>query len=159
MTPAPDVRLDSDVLRLIAENRILPTDTALAVLRRLLKLDKTPHGWHSDGVFLPNGTRIRMGLGADTTLNGEIRNGSWCIGSRKFPSPSAAANAFVAKARHKRNVRVNGWLYWQVKPPGAADFALLDSLRLAGAAAGADNVHAIGRTSGAGAGRAHRQAS
>lgn len=125
-----DVHLDSDLMRLIEANRIFPNDTSVQVLRRLLKIDKVPEGWFAQGVFLPNGTKIRMGYGDNTSLNGTIDNGRWIVGGRKFDSPSTAATALVSKGRGRSKARVNGWLYWQVLPPGQTDWALLDSLRI-----------------------------
>lgn len=116
-----EVHLDSDLVRLIEANRIFPNDTSLQVLRRLLKIDKVPEGWFAQGVFLPNGTKIRMGYGDNPTLNGTIENGRWVVAGRKFDSPSTAATALVSKGRGRSKARVNGWLYWQVLPPGKTD--------------------------------------
>jgi hypothetical protein len=142
----PQVHVDSEVLKLIQSNHIFPNEDANAVLRRLLKIDKTPGGWYSQGVFLPDGTKIRMGYGDDPALNGEIKAGQWVIKGRKFQSPSTAATAFVIRSRGRKNARVNGWHYWHVLPPGANDWALLDSLRLRAAMpAGSVVAFATGR--------------
>lgn len=125
-----DVTLDPDIMRLIDHNRIFPGDTSLMVLRRLLKIDKLPSGWFSQGVFLPNGTKIRMGYGDDPSLSGKIEGGRWVIRGRKFDSPSTAATAFVQNGKGRKRARVNGWLYWQVCIPGRDSWALLDSLRI-----------------------------
>jgi hypothetical protein len=125
-----DILLDSDLMRLIDANRIFANDTSIQVLRRLLKIDKVPEGWFAQGVFLPNGTKIRMGYGDNPTLNGSIEGGRWVVQHRKFDSPSTAATALVSKGRGRSKARVNGWLYWQVLKPGQTDWALLDSLRI-----------------------------
>jgi hypothetical protein len=138
-----DITLDAELMRLIDSNRIFPQDTSLAVLRRLLKLDKAPDGWFSQGVFLPNGTKIRMGYGDNPTLNGKIEGGRWVVGGRKFESPSTAATALVSRGRGRSKARVNGWLYWQVLKPGESDWALLDSLRIGNPKGLAHNVHAL----------------
>jgi hypothetical protein len=140
-----DITLDADLMRLIEQNRIFPTDTSLMVLRRLLKIDKLPDGWFAQGVFLPNGTKIRMGYGDNPTMNGRIEAGRWVVAGRKFDSPSTAATALVAKGRGRSKARVNGWLYWQVLKPGESDWALLDSLRIGNPTGLAHNVHRIGR--------------
>lgn len=129
----PRFDLDPDIVRVIEQNRIFPGDTPAAILRRLLKIDKTPDGWFAQGVFLPNGTKIRMGYGDDPTLTGEIKNGQWVIRGRKFTSPSTAATAFVSRTRGRKNARVNGWHYWHVCPPGRAEWVLIDALRVSAA--------------------------
>lgn len=149
------VQLDAELMRVIDANKIFPDDDSRAVLRRLLKIDKTPDGWFSQGVFLPNGTKIRMGYGNTTTLSGEIRNGRWMVHGRKFDSPSTAATAFVAKGRGRAKARVNGWLYWQVLPPGETAWALLDSLRLELAASPAGNVTPLRSPKAPAGSRAH----
>lgn len=137
--------LDADLLRVIEANRIFPSDDARVVLRRLLKIDKTPDGWFAQGVFLPNGTKIRMGYGDNPTLSGTIAGGKWVVAGRKFDSPSTAATALVSKGRGRSKARVNGWLYWQVLPPGRNDWALLDSLRVGNPAGLAHAPRHLGR--------------
>jgi hypothetical protein len=154
MSITKDITLDADLLRVIDANRIFAHDTTATVLRRLLKLDKMPEGWFSQGVFLPNGTKIRMGYGDNPSLNGVIVGGRWVIQHRKFDSPSTAATAFVAKGRGRSKARVNGWLYWQVLKPGHSDWALLDSLRIGNPIGLADNVHALRSVAGNGVARA-----
>ena len=131
-----NIYFDSDIMRVVNANKILPDDTPLDVLRRLLKLDKAPEGWFAQGVFLPNGTKVRMGYSDDPTLNGDIRGGQWHVKGQKFASPSTAATAFVKQKRGRKAARVNGWLYWQVLPPGKSDWVLLDSLRITAAMTG-----------------------
>lgn len=129
VTPMPHMlRIDNDVHAVIERSRVLSGDDGNAVLRRLLEIDPPLQGWHSDGVFLPNGTKIRMGYSEEKRLNGEVIGGRWVIGRKKFDSPSRAAGEFIRTRKGKR-VAVNGWLYWHVLPPGRRDWALLDSLR------------------------------
>jgi hypothetical protein len=151
--------LDNEIMALVEANRIFPTDDARAVLRRLLKIDKTPDGWFSQGVFLPNGTKVRMGYGDDMSLSGTIVSGKWVIRHRKFDSPSTAATAFVARGRGRAKARVNGWLYWQVLKPNESDWALLDSLRVGHPPGFVSNVQRIGRGKTPGFRVAHGRAS
>ncbi len=154
-----DIHLDNEIMRLIDANRIFANDTSLTVLRRLLKLEKIPEGWFAQGVFLPNGTKIRMGYGDNPTMNGTIEGGRWSVGGRKFDSPSTAATALVAKGRGRSKARVNGWLYWQVLKPNESAWALLDSLRLGNPAGLAHNVHQFRRGKDAGFRTANGRAS
>jgi hypothetical protein len=144
-TNGNSVTLDADLSRLIESNRILATDDARTILRRLLKIDKTPDGWFAQGVFLPNGTKIRMGYGDNPAMTGKIDGGKWVVQNRKFDSPSTAATALVSRGRGRSKARVNGWLYWQVLKPGESDWALLDSLRIGNPAGLASNVHRFHR--------------
>lgn len=153
------IHIDADVARAIEANRIFPNEDARAILRRLLSIDKTPGGWLGHGVFLPDGTKVRMGYGDDPTLNGEIRGGRWVIRGRKFTSPSTAASAFVARTRGRKNARVNGWHYWHVLPPGRPDWALLDSLRVGTRQPPGGNVTPIGQGKRPGHRMAHGRAS
>lgn len=130
------LRIDDDVHTLIERSRAINGEDGNAVLRRLLKIDPPLQGWLDAGVFLPNGTKIRMGYGEDKRLNGEVIDGRWVIGRKKFDSPSRAAGEFIRTRKGKR-VSVNGWLYWHVQIPGHKEWALLDSLRVR--TAGQDN--------------------
>jgi hypothetical protein len=135
------IEIDFDVHKRIEAERRDFSDTDNAVLRRLLGLEEPLNGssppppicvsrigaWSSDGVVLAPGARLRM------TYNGRrhegvIEDGVWLVEGRRFSSPSGAARG-VALTKRGKHPHLDGWNYWEVKPPEAAGWISLAQLR------------------------------
>lgn len=116
-----------------------------AVLRDLLKLDSPiepevdrgplerladsfaplsigSSGFHSRGLFLPNGSVLRARYkGVEYT--GQILNSKWVDrDGKEHSSPSAAAHAITGTT-------VNGWRFWEAKLPNDAGWRRLDVIQ------------------------------
>jgi hypothetical protein len=134
------IDVDFDVHRCIENERHGFDESPNDALRRLLKLGESKpvpaaaaplpprrKSWSDRGVTLLHGTAIRMSYNR-RTYEGQIVDGSWVIGERKFDSPSGAASG-VAVTKKGEQTPLNGWIYWQVKLPGENSWKSLDSLR------------------------------
>lgn len=128
------IDVDFDVFKALTVMRPDEATTYNDVLRKLLSLDPQSEapaaapdvgsgGCEYKGVFLPNGTELRVSYKGRTYTAG-IRDGSW-IGEDgiRRNSPSDAACAIT-----KGNV--NGWRFWKVKRPGDGEFRVLEDLRV-----------------------------
>lgn len=134
MTEFRTIEIDFEVHRHIENNRHGFNDSPNDVLRRLLNLGEAkPSGaasrsapslarrsWRDKDVELRHGTAIRMRYDGHS-YQGQIIDGEWVIGDQRFDSPSGAASG-VAVTKRGTKTRLNGWDYWQVKPPGEDDW-------------------------------------
>ena len=59
---------------------------------------------------------------------GRIGEGAWLVEGKNFKSPSAAAGG-VALTKNVKHTSLDGWLYWQAKRPGDADWIAISELR------------------------------
>lgn len=142
--PVPHFRtieVDFDVHRCIEIERRGFDESPNDALRRLLKLGEpkpaptkasssspaSRKSWSDQSVTLPHGTSVRMRYNR-RTYEGQIADGSWVIGDRKFDSPSGAASG-VAVTKKGKSTRLDGWIYWQVRMPGEDSWKSLESLR------------------------------
>ena len=104
------IEIDADVHRVIENERRGSDEPPNAALRRLLKLpDLQPttilpittqpnqKPWVGQGAVLPHGTKVRMKY-SGRHYEGEIVDGFWVVGSKKFNTPSGAASG-VAKTK------------------------------------------------------------
>ncbi|MCW5773288.1 MAG: hypothetical protein KIT16_16730 [Rhodospirillaceae bacterium] len=140
------IEIDIEVHRAIEAARNSFAESPNDVLRRLLRLKPQEEiqarsggvpteradlgqGWRGKGVYLPNGTSVRMAYRGQQTL-GEIRRGLWWIDRESFSSPSDAAAA-CALTKNGDHPSLNGWNYWEVKRPGDFDWTRLADLRRA----------------------------
>jgi hypothetical protein len=126
------IDVDFGVFKALTNLRPDEATTYNDVLRKLLGLDppavsavassEPAGGCEYKGVFLPNGTELRVTYKGRAYTAG-IKGGSW-IGEDgiRRNSPSDAACAIT-----KGNV--NGWRFWKVKRPGDGDFRVLEDLR------------------------------
>ncbi|WP_143079779.1 hypothetical protein [Bosea lupini] len=130
------IEIDFDVHRKIETERKSFDDTPNDVLRRLLNIDQqivlpkgsTGRGWSGKGVSLPHGTQVSMSYNGKHYV-GLIDNGSWLVENIRFDSPSGAASG-VAITKSGRKTRLDGWVLWQVKRPGDAEFQSLSELKV-----------------------------
>lgn len=140
MTQMRTIEIDFDLHKKIELERQSFDESPNDVLRRLTGIP-TPsaplkpapasgkeQGWTGDGVFLPDGTDIRMSYNGKT-YEGVIKaGGAFAVGGGFFYSPSDAARA-VAVTKKGKKTNLNGWNYWQVKRPTDTRWSLLSDLR------------------------------
>jgi hypothetical protein len=146
------IDVDFEVYKAIQSERRGFDDSPNAALRRLLGLDAQPTrslnqvvlshleeacgpeqlggGWASNGVQLPNGTRLRMTYKGKTVF-GVVGDNQWQIMDQRFSSPSDAACA-VARSINGKHTSLNGWTYWEAMRPGAENWVAIDSMRPVG---------------------------
>jgi hypothetical protein len=55
-----------------------------------------------------------------------VEDGALVLNGRRFDSPSAAAMSITG------NKPVNGWTFWQCRPPGQAGWKMIKALRKSG---------------------------
>ena len=77
--------------------------------------------WIIDGLAFPAGTLFR-GKYKGYFYCGKVSEGALVLNGRKFLSPSAAALAITRSA-------VDGWLFWNCKPPGMSSWINIYTLR------------------------------
>lgn len=135
------IEVDFDVHRCIENERHGFYESPNDALRRLLRLGEPKSAsamappssppsrasWNDQGVTLPHGTPVQMRYNR-RTYEGQIVDGSWVIGDRRFDSPSGAASG-IAVTKKGKKTRLDGWIYWQVKLPGEDSWKPLESLR------------------------------
>lgn len=126
------VEIDFEVYKELTARRATEATTYNDVIRDLLGLDAEPEvadaqvpgagGLEMKGVFLPNGTQLRVTYKGQT-YTAEIKDGAW-IGSDgvRRNTPSDAACAIT-------QTNVNGWRFWHVKRPNDKGWKVLNSLR------------------------------
>ena len=85
-------------------------------------------GWQSKGVYLPEGTKLRMAHGY-RFRDAEIRDGRIVVGEHAEGTLSAAARRVTGKSE-------NGWQCWCCKRPGDVCWIPMDWLRVPSYAAG-----------------------
>lgn len=141
------IEIDFDVHKKIELERRGFHETPNEVLRRLLGLvQKAPpsgasvekndasssftpiaRGWSGKGVWLIEGTKVRMDYNG-RTYNGEIQDGRWLVAGKTFTSPSAAAGG-VAITKAGKHPQLDGWNYWKVQFPNDDKWIPLAELR------------------------------
>jgi hypothetical protein len=138
MTETRTIDIDFDVHKLIEGARQNFSESPNTVLRRLLKLPMSRvvqsakkngaegRSWSDEGATLPHGTAVRMRYNR-RQYDGEIVDGKWIIGGKTFDTPSGAAGVAVTKGGKK--ARLDGWLYWEARVPGAAAWTQINALR------------------------------
>lgn len=136
------IEIDFDIHKMIEAERRNFDEPPYVALRRLLRLAPiqkvlTPTvsetgsetSWKEDGVELPHGSLVRMEYNRGKQIyDGTISNGKWIVDGRVFDSPSGAASE-LAVTKKGKSTKLNGWLYWKVKLPGATEWKSLRLLR------------------------------
>lgn len=128
------IEVDFDVFKALTARRPSEAVTENDVLRQLLGLPITGHragatqsapsgsgDWVAKGVRFPAGTEFRAIYKGQTHL-GKVERGALALGGRRFVSPSAAAISITGG-------NVNGWRFWECRPPGQTGWRRLESLR------------------------------
>lgn len=77
--------------------------------------------WIIDGLAFPNGTEFR-GKYKGYFYYGKVSSGALMLGSKAFLSPSEAAVTITRSS-------VDGWLFWDCKPPGASTWINIYTLK------------------------------
>ncbi len=124
------IDVDFEVYKALTNRRPTESVTYNDVLRDLLRLggakppaspDGSASGCSFKGVFLPDGTQLRV-VYKGTTYRAEIKNGRWLDQEgRPRSSPSDAATAIT-------KTQVNGWRFWDVKRPNDPSWRKLMTL-------------------------------
>ena len=141
MSDFRSIEIDFDVHKRIELERRGFQETDNDVLRRLLGVadpgapqtmtaGSTPpdgRSWSAKGVTLPHGTALRMEYNGRVHV-GEIRDGQWVVEGKSFASPSGAAGG-VATTKSGKRANLDGWEYWQVKPPASPSWISILELR------------------------------
>lgn len=137
------IGIDFDIHKMIEAERRSFDEPHYLALRRLLKLpevkeDERAHSqpeegvaWTEEGVVIPHGSFARMKYQRGSQIyEGKFLNGELVVNGKGYPTLSAAATDLgVTKKGEKTSL--NGWLYWQVKLPGADRWTHLSALRKA----------------------------
>lgn len=140
MTQFRTIEIDFDVHKIIEAERLSFDEKPNDALRRLLRLPplasakqsvpKAVNGqrpWSAEGVMLAHGTLLRMRYNG-RQHEGQIVDGKWVVEGKTFDSPSGAASGIATTKRGKRT-RLDGWIYWEVKPPGDTSWTAIHALR------------------------------
>ena len=69
----------------------------------------------------PAGTELRAKYKGRTYL-ASVENGALVLNGERFDSPSAAAMSITGKP-------VNGWTFWEGRPPGKTSWQIIKALR------------------------------
>jgi len=123
------IDVDFEVFKALTNRRETESVSYNDVLRGLLNLrnpkapaaSSTEGGCSFKGVFLPNGTQLRV-VYKGTLHQAEIKGGKW-LDQNGTPrsSPSDAASAIT-------NTQVNGWRFWEVMRPNDPSWRKLVAL-------------------------------
>jgi hypothetical protein len=125
------IEIDFDVFKALTQKRETESVTYNDVLRKLLGLSEhhasapptltAPGDWVVKNVRFPQGTEFQATY-KGTRHAGIVRNGKLVVGNTSYDSPSAAACDITGTA-------VNGWWFWQTKPPGSNDWRWMAAFR------------------------------
>jgi hypothetical protein len=77
--------------------------------------------WIVDGLAFPKGTEFR-GQYKGYVYYGKVNSGALMMNGKAFSSPCAAAMTITRSA-------VDGWLFWDCKPPGASTWIDIHTLK------------------------------
>ena len=128
----PAIDVDFEVFKALTARRASEEVTENDVLRQLLHLPRSSPStsrsaapaaddWVTKGVRLPAGTELRATYKGQTHL-ARVAAGALVLDGKRFDSPSAAAMSIT---RHP----VNGWMFWECRPPGQGKWLRLKALR------------------------------
>lgn len=127
---AMQIDVDFDVFKALTNKRATEDVTYNDVLREVLSISPGRNiepvslekgGCVFKGVFLPNGTQLRVRY-KGTLYTAEIKQGRWIdqLGIARS-SPSDAASAIT-------HTQVNGWRFWDVRRPNDPSWRKLVTL-------------------------------
>ena len=126
------ISIDFDVFKALTAQLESPNDSYNEVLRRLLDLPQSSavakrvpvtdaRSWVVGGATFPQGTEFRARYRGQT-YNARVEDGVLVYNGQRFESPSPAAASIT-------NNSVNGWLFWECRLPGRAQWVSMKSLR------------------------------
>lgn len=127
------IDVDFEVFKQLTLLRRSEEMTENEVIRELLKLGHStpqarpnaaePEGiaWVTKGVSFPHGTEFRAEYKGQEYV-GRVQNGALMVNGKRYSSPSAAAVAITGNA-------VNGWRFWECRPPDSSRWRLAATLR------------------------------
>ncbi len=127
------IDVDFDVFKALTNLRESESTTYNEVIRRLLKLSKTPlsmvptitlskGGCVLKGIRFPDGSQFRVTY-KGRTYTAQIKDGAWVDEDGHIrKSPSDAAHAIT-------HTNVNGWRFWECKRPSDPAWQIMDGLR------------------------------
>lgn len=127
------IEVDFDVYKALLLRRSSEDVTENDVLRDLLRLPPKKPGaasgppsvsadtWITKGVRFPQGTEFRAHYKGQTHL-ARVQSGALMLDGKSYHSPSAAAVSITGSP-------VNGWRFWEARPPGEAGWKMIESLR------------------------------
>lgn len=133
----PTIHIDFDVFKELTVRRSSEGETESDVIRKLLKMPTvTPPGgkaalnsvtteWVTKWAKFPEGTLFRSTY-KGKLYSGKVESGELRINGKKFDSLSGAAVSITGSP-------VNGWRFWECKPPGAPSWMPAAVLREQGA--------------------------
>lgn len=135
------IEIDLDVHRAIEESREAFEESENTILKRLLSLVERPtedikSRVEANGIpFSEKGVQIEHGSPArmfyerrSQCYEGVFENGYLIVSGKKYSSlSSAASDLAVTKDGGKTNL--NGWNYWEVKPPQSGQWIRVRDLR------------------------------
>ena len=129
----PAIEVDFEVFKALTARRPSEDVTENDVLRELLRLPArkaisgsapgpAPAGeWVTKGVRFSAGTELRATYKGRTYL-ARVENGALVLNGERFDSPSSAAMSITGKP-------VNGWTFWEGRPPGRTSWQIIKALR------------------------------
>ena len=77
--------------------------------------------WLVKGVRFPVGTEFRVRY-KGKHYAGRVQGGALVVDGKRYESPSSAAVAITGSA-------VNGWRFWEARPPGKSSWQLIEGFR------------------------------
>ncbi len=135
------IEIDFDVHKMIENERNGFDETENTALRRLLGLadlvttkntGTTAHNerpFIEDGAEVPHGSKAQMSyLRGTQYFKGEFLNGVLIVNGKEYHSLSGAA-CDLARTAKGTKTQLNGWLYWEFKPPGSNKWRKVAELR------------------------------
>ncbi|MGQ0659020.1 MAG: hypothetical protein ACT4NU_13205 [Chromatiales bacterium] len=128
------IEVDFEVYKQLTNRRATEDVTCNDVIRELLGLGKPKpfstalaasqvarDDWITKGVRFPGGTEFRATYKGQTYA-ARVEGGKLVLNGKSYDSASAAAVSIT-------NNPVNGWRFWESRPPGKSSWQLIESLR------------------------------
>lgn len=126
------IDVDFEVYKQLTVRRATEHVTYNDVIRELLELKKAPVStpglngvsggdWTSKGVRFPSGTVLRAEY-KGRQYAATVEGGALTLNGQRFSSPSSAAMSITKSP-------INGWVFWECRFPGQANWQLIKTLR------------------------------
>lgn len=105
----------NDVIRVLLGLKVVSGAAALSAKA------ESAEDWVTKGVRFPVGTEFRADY-KGKTHTGRVEGGALVVNGHRYDSPSPAAMSVTDSA-------VNGWRFWECRPPGKSSWQLMESFR------------------------------